>query len=199
MPITTTTKLQAVNTMLATIGSAPVNTLSGSNSADVTMAVQVLDEVSLNVQSKGWHFNTEYGVVLTADPITSEIVVASNVMLVDPEPEDSIGIDIVLRGTRLYDRKNRTYAFTKPVTAKVIWALEWEDLPQAAKNYLMIRASRIFQDRVVGSEKHHAFTERDELIALAGLRNYEGETADHSIFDNYSVYRVIDRPYPYRF
>jgi len=194
MAISITSKLQAVNTMLATIGSSPVNSLTGSNSADVAMAVQTLDEVSLAVQSKGWHFNTDEDRELTPDPISKEIVVGSNVILCDVD--NSSSVDVVLRGTRLYDRVTKTYQFSQSVKAKMVVALEWDELPQAARQYVMIRAARIFSDRAVGSEKQHTFTLRDELVALSNLRRYEGETADHTIFDHYDVYRVIDRQYP---
>lgn len=197
MPLTTTTKLQAVNTMLATIGSSPINSLSGANSADVAMAVQTLDEVSLSVQSKGWHFNTEEDRTLTPDPVTSEIVLASNTILCDVDHPNNRDVDVVVRGQKLYDRLNKTFQFSKELKAKIIYALDWDDLPQSARFYVMIRAARIFQDRAVGSDKHHTFTLRDELMALSQLRRYEGETADYTIFDNYDVFRVIDRQYPY--
>lgn len=199
MPLTTTTKLQAVNTLLATIGSAPVNNISGSNSADVAMALQTLDEVSLSVQAKGWHFNTEEDRTYTPDPFTNEISVGNSILLCDVEHPNNDGIDVVLRGTKLYDRQNQTFEFTREIKAKVIMALDWDELPQAARFYIMIRSARIFQDRTVGSEKHHTFTLRDELTALTQLRRYEGDTGDHSIFDNYDVFRVIDRRYPYQF
>lgn len=199
MPLTTTTKLQAVNTLLATIGSAPVNNISGSNSADVAMALQTLDEVSLSVQSRGWHFNTEDERTYNPDPTTKEIVIGNSVLMCDVDHPNNDGIDVVVRGTKLYDRKNLTFEFTRQVVAKVVFGLDWDDLPQPARFYIMIRSARIFQDRVVGSEKHHTFTLRDEIAALTQLRRYEGETADHSIFDSYDVYRVVDRRYPYQF
>jgi hypothetical protein len=197
MAITTTTKLQAVNTMLATIGSAPINSLTGTNSADVAMAVQTLDEVSLSVQAKGWHFNTDEDTTLTPDSVTKEITLPSNTILCDVEYPNNTSVDVVVRGQRLYDRLNKTFQFEKELKAKMVYALEWDELPQSARFYTMIRASRIFQDRAIGSEKHHTFTLRDELTALTQLKRYEGETADHTIFDNYDVFRVIDRQYPY--
>lgn len=202
MAVSTTTKLQAVNTMLATIGSAPVNQLTGPNapnSADVAMAMNTIDEVSLNVQARGWHFNREEDVTLTPDPVTKEIVVASNVLLVDVDYPNNDGLDITLRGTKIYNKKTNSTQFTGPLEkVDLVRVLEWDELPQAARYYIAIRAARIFQDRVVGSDKHHGYTQQDELIALSNLKKYEGETADHSIFDNYDVYRVIDRRYPYQ-
>lgn len=195
MALGTTTKLQAINTMLGTIGTAPINTLVGVNSADVAMAQNVLDEISVAVQSQRWHFNTEHDVELTPDAASGEIAIPQNALLVDIDSR--LEVDVAIRGNRLYDLKGHTYRFTEPVKVKMVYALEWEDLPQAARHYISIRAARVFQDRAVGSEKHHAFTLRDEMMALASLKDYEGETADHSIFDDYSVYRVIERRYPY--
>ena len=53
-----TTQLQAVNSMLSTIGEAPVNSLD-SGLVDAETAETVLNEVSRDVQSFGWNFNTE--------------------------------------------------------------------------------------------------------------------------------------------
>ena len=50
MPLTRTSKLEAVNIMLSAIGEAPVNSLDPLDGellpADVSIAVNVLDEVS---------------------------------------------------------------------------------------------------------------------------------------------------------
>lgn len=201
MPLGPTTKLQAVNTMLSTIGSSPVNTLTGNNSADVAMAVQILDEVSLGTQSEGWFWNTERDVPMAADPVTNEITVPINSLLVDVDPPNNGDMNIIVRGTKLYDLTTRTTVFPAGTVLKatVIYGLEWEEMPQAARYYINIRAARIFQDRMVGSEKHHSFTLRDEIMALSKLKEHDGETSDRSIFDNYDVYRVIDRGYPQDF
>lgn len=204
MPLTRTTKLQAVNTMLATIGSAPVNQLiapGAPNSADVAIAVNTLDEVSLNIQARGWHFNTEEDIPMTPDVGTKEIYISDNVVFADIERENDLGgkYDITVRNNKLYNRKTDSYQFDEVVKLKMVRALDWDELPQAARHYITIRAARIFQDRVVGSDKHHAFTQQDEFQALGLLKKFDGDSADHSIFDNYDVYRVIDRVYPYQF
>jgi hypothetical protein len=196
MPLGTTSKLQAINMMLGTVGTAPINSLTGSNSADVAMAQNILDEISVAVQSMRWHFNTETDVEMSPDSTTGFISIPPNALTVDVD--DTVESDVAIRGGRLYDKQTHAYVFAEAVKAKVTYALEWDDLPQAARHYIAIRAARVFQDRFVGSEKHHAFSLRDEMTALATLKDYEGETADHTIFDHPSVSRVIDRRYPYR-
>ena len=67
---TLTTQLEAVNSMLSYISESPVNAIP----ADLTtlppsaeIAVNLLAETSREVQSEGWHFNTEKEYELTAD------------------------------------------------------------------------------------------------------------------------------------
>jgi hypothetical protein len=196
--MTNTTKLRALNTLLANIGAAPVNSVD-TPSADVALALATLDEASISVQNYGWHFNTEDDYPMTPDD-DGFVALPDNVILVDVDvannPDD---LDVVVRGSRLYDRANHTYVFAKSFKARIVRALEWDDLPQAARTYIMILAARMFQDRAVGSEKHHGFTVRDEQMALANLKRFEAQTGDYNIFDNHSVSRVIDRYYPHPF
>jgi hypothetical protein len=52
MTITTrTSELEAVNTILSTVGEAPLNSLTGSLPVDGTMARNVLNEINREVQS----------------------------------------------------------------------------------------------------------------------------------------------------
>ena len=71
---TSMTELEAVNVLLTTIGEAPVNTLTGNQVTDVTIANQVLTEVSREVQAQGWHFNTEDKVVLSRNEFKQIVI-----------------------------------------------------------------------------------------------------------------------------
>ena len=101
-----TTKLEAVNTMLGVIGETPVNTISGSSlPVSVVTALNVLDEVNREVQSEGWHFNTEFEYSLTRDA-SNQFNLPTNVLKIDTPVDKYTDIDIVQRGNTLYDRKN---------------------------------------------------------------------------------------------
>ncbi len=188
------TELDAVNIMLQAIGEAPVNTLSAGSVADVTIAQAILKEASHRIQEIGWHFNTELDYPLVPD-VDGAITLAANIVRVDQDSNvDNGDYDLVQRGTQLYDRKNRTAVFTATVRAEVVLLLPFASLPPIARRYVTIKAARIFQARMVGSETLNAFTERDEAEAKMAFEESEGENADYSIFDSYSVYRSIDRP-----
>lgn len=58
MATSPTTVLEAVNTMLSSIGEAPVNSLA-SGFEDAELAESIINNVNREVQSKGFVFNTD--------------------------------------------------------------------------------------------------------------------------------------------
>ncbi len=184
------TMLEAVNIMLSVIGEAPVNTLEGAATNDVIQATSILNEISREVQSMGWHFNTEREYPLVPD-VNQEIILASNMVRVDADayPE----FDVVQRGSKLYDKKSHSFKFDRTLKAEIIFLLGFEEIPQIARQYITIRAARIFQDRIVGSEVIHGFGEDDERKAYADLKEAEGDTGDPTIFDHYDAARPLIR------
>ena len=190
-----TTELEAINTMLSTIGESPVNAVEDTGNVDVVIARQILQSVSREVQARGWHFNTEKNYTITPDS-AGYLVLPNTVLKVDTVYPDC-SKDVVVRGSRLYDREKHTYVFTDAVKVDMTILLAFDELPEVARNYVTIRASRIFQERVVGSDTLHAFNSQDEARAMVSLMEYEADTADLNILSgNYSVYRILgDRPW----
>jgi hypothetical protein len=193
MSLTKTTELEAVNTMLSVIGEAPVNTLDASSkTSDVIIAQTLLNEVSREVQSAGWNFNREYEVKLLKD--SSDVInIPTNAARIDVESAHKGRKEYIQRGDKLYNKTDRTFTMTSDLKCTITYMLTWEELPQSARQYIMIRAARKFQDRVVGSGKHHDFNQLDEFHALVNLREAESDGGDYTIFDHYDVARVIDR------
>jgi hypothetical protein len=163
MPNSASTELEAINLMLSTIGETPVNSLSGVLPADVAMARNSLAAIVREIQLMGWHFNTEEDYPLPLGP-NGEITVPPNVAAAFP-PEGDLGLDVLVRGNRLYDRANHTYTFTEPVSLTVKLLLPFDSLPEAFKWYATVRAAMKFQDQVVGSDGLHNFTADDEARA----------------------------------
>lgn len=195
MALSMTSELDAINIMLGTIGESPINSLDAATGVvDAVTARAILSEVSVQVQEEGWHFNTEYEFVLTPALGTNEIYVPANTIEVDASAYDRNDIDVAIRGNRLYDRKNKTFQFQQDIKADLTILLEFNELPQAARHYITVRAARVFQQRVVGSDTLGSFSEKDEARALRSMRRYESKTADYNILTgNYSVMRTIDR------
>ena len=178
---TKTSKLKAVNTILSNIGQAPTNSLDIANPM-VALAQNILDDVSTDVQSEGWTFNSEQQYPFTPDASTKEIAIPVNILQIDsPHPAR---LDVVVRQNKLYDRANHTYRWDESKKLNVVWLLEWEDLPEAAKQYISIRAANLFAMRATGSAEVAKYSEREEGSARAALIQYECEQGDYSIFSD---------------
>ena len=189
-----TSKLEAVNSMLGVIGESPVNTLGGTSvPVSVVTAESLLDEVTREIQSDGWHFNTEYDYDVVRDAVTNKFVLPSNTLKIDTEAGKYTDIDVVQRGASLYDRKNHTDVFTQDLKVIITFQLDFTEMPEQFRYFVLVRASRKFANRFLGSQEIEAFTLRDEIEAKARAIASDSENADRTIFDNYDVQRVIDR------
>jgi len=181
---TYTTQLEAVNSMLGHIGESPVNSISDTAAVPVSVSVAIaaLNEVSKDVQSEGWHFNTETGVKYS--PTGGSITVPADIIQFDPI---DTSLDIVQRGATLFDRKNNTTTFTSDLTVNQMRLLDWDSLPEVARRYITLKASRVFQGRIIGSRELESLIARDEYVARANLLEADGSTSDRTIFDNYDT------------
>lgn len=189
MPVIASTELDAINTMLTTIGESPVNSISAST-ADTRIAQLILHEVDRATQIKGWNWNTETDVVLTPNVNTTHISLANNVVRVSIDKRTYTNIDVVQRGTRLYDKKNKTFDFKSPIKAQIVHLLPFTDLPEQARYYIVVRSARLFQQRMIGDATGSAFSAEEETTALMALQDSEDETANHNIFNQYDVAKV---------
>jgi len=192
LPVVATTELEAVNTMLTTIGESPVNTISEST-ADTRIAYIILGEVNRATQIRGWHWNTESDVTLTPDSVTKEITLGTDVVRVDVDERTYSNVDVIQRGTKLYDKKNHTYQFTSPLKAEVVYLRTFAEMPEQARYYIIVRSARLFQQRMIGDATGSAFSSEEETTALLALQNAEDETADYNILDQYDIGKVTSR------
>ena len=187
-----TTELEAVNQMLGTIMEAPINTLQGVESLDAQKAIAVLAEVSRLLQSEGWNFNTEVAMPLAQDAFTGEITLPGNCISVDPTDTDA-ALDLVQRGNRLYDRANHTYVIGKSVKVDMTVLLSFDELPEVARKYIAVMASRVFQKRQVGSTTLDGFTAEDENKAMRAFKRVMRSTTNPNIFNSPDQQRMRRR------
>lgn len=160
----TTTELSAVNSMLATVGEAPINTLEDLGVVDAITARSCLLEVTREVCVEGWTFNTDTNFPIVPEGFAPfEATVPPNALSV--VPNDAA---LTVRGNRIYDTSRYSYNFQDfdPIECTVIWGLSFEELPEVTRQYVALRAARRFQKRAVASELLHAITEEDERRAM---------------------------------
>ena len=196
---TKTTLLDSVNVILSNIGQAPVTNLDTPNPM-VNLAVGMIQEVSRAVQAEGWVFNTEDEYPLPRD-INNEILIADNVLQMDLSRFTRF--DVVLRSGKLYDKTNHTYKFEQDLKAFITWIFPFDEIPEAFKNYITIRAANLFAARVVGSQEVVKYSQQEETIARSAMIEYETQQGDYNMLgarDGRNVvsgYMPIDTIYRY--
>lgn len=177
-PITRTTELEAINEMLRAIGESPVSTLDSGNS-DVTTALDLLRSHSRRVQAMGWHFNTERDYTISPDS-NGYLNVPSNALKIDTTG-NSAYLDVVQRGTKLYNKEDHTFVFSTSVNVDMVVGLTWDELPESARAHITALAGLEFVDTDIGSDTRHQFTGQRVAATRALLEAEEADNADYNM------------------
>lgn len=185
-----TSRLDAVNTMLSAAGETPVSSLVDNAGVDVAMADQILTECERSVQAAGWRWNTR----TAALPVVSnQIPLADSIIRVDMN--DNGTTQYTIRNGYLFDLDANSKDFTQAVTAEIVELLDWDDLPEAARQYVMHKAARIFVSRTVTDQTLIAAATRDEGESLMKLEREEATTGNYRVFNQRDLL-VVDRGGP---
>lgn len=179
-----TTTLEAVNDLLDAIGEAPVSSLNDL-ALDAASALATLQRTSREVQTEGWHWNTF--VRRLAANSDKEFLVPSTTVRVDTIGS-STRVDVVLHGNKLFDRrpfKNTTVFEETSLDVETVEILGFEQLPEVARQYIYIRAARIFQEKELGSSSLSRFDRGDELDARASLEDDQHRTSDRTMIEGH--------------
>ena len=196
------TELQAINRMLAGIGQSPITQAGLDNAAnpDVAIATETLYEVSRQIQSEGWAFNKEYNVIMSPN-VDGKIAVAVDVMQIDTSDFIYRGnsrsnyydtatyngvvnasMDVIIKDNFLYDKRNKTNVFAKPIQCTVIYYRKFTDCPPSIQYYIADKAAETLCQRVVGdTDMYKMLAQRTEDSRTYALQ-YETEQGDYSFF-----------------
>ena len=180
MGLNLTSELEAVNKVLRMMGEAPVNSLAGQFGL-AKQAHDTLKETSRQIQSEGWSFNTDYERDLVRTVGTDEIELSSDISRVRIDPYEYPDYEVVQRGLKLYDRRNNTSIFSEDLKADVTYILSWTDLPEHARQYIMIKAGRQLQDQILGSADLTQINLTIEAEAKALFMEEENNAGDHNM------------------
>ena len=179
MALSRTSFLEAVNRVLQMLGEAPVNSLQGqfglAKQAEVAM-----NDVSRTIQTEGWSFNTDLEKKFERNS-SNEIELSSNVSRVVVDNLEYPDIDVVQRGDKLYDRRKNRYTFDEDLIVDMTTILEWDLLPEHARQYITIKAGRQLQEAIIGSSDLTKLNLTQELEARSAFLEEETSKTEHSM------------------
>ena len=157
--------LDVVNECLASMGEAPLNTLSEPHEFRGS-ALKALARANSRIQAAGWWFNIE-AIELVPNSTTAQIQLpgdclkwqsgvrtADTLLRGQPKPW------LVERGGRLYDTRTQAFEITETVVGELVREVPFEDLPQVMNDYVAAEAVLKFQS---GFDADNS--KRQELVA----------------------------------
>lgn len=193
-----TTLLEAVNTVLSTVGNAPVSSVDGGGIEDADIALRLVTELTRRVCNRSFDWNTDSEYPLAPDA-EGYINLPLGALTVDPQtPTDKL---VVRRNPAndklgLWNKSTHTFSFTEAVECEVTWGFPFEDLPETARDFIVLSAGRTFQKRFVGSQVLDRYSAEDVAEAWAELKKTELRSRDYNLFrDNPTMARSANRSY----
>ena len=189
--MTSLSEIEAINIMLGTISVAPVSSIDDSKDLNVSVAKQMLFDTSREVQSSQYYFNTDRNYPLSKNT-DNEIPLPENSLYVAPDRE-FWSYRATPRGTKLYNGKDHNYKFDKSLTASITFFLNWDLLPQPAKQLIAIKAARKFQLRMLPDDYTSKFSQQEEVEAKAQLEDYDAMTSEYNLADSNPVFQTLNR------
>ena len=105
------------------------------------------------------------------------------------------GVPVLVLYDRVANRDGFPVADRTNLWLDTISLFNFEQMPDVARQYVMVMATRRYLARVMPSGSLVGFTERDELIALRALEREQGEVDVYNMMDHPDVARALgDRP-----
>ena len=192
--ITPTSELQSVNIMLSTIGEAPVNSITGTTTVDVSTAINILNETSMSIQSQGWNFNTHLNYNSLSIDSNGKVHLPSNCVKADANHSYRY-LNYTIRNGYLYDMDNHTDVFTSaPSTVDLVLVQQFSHLPEYARQYITMKAARRFAARFIGDKEITQLIGQDENEALMAFHQADSQEADANMLNgDQNTFSIINR------
>ena len=207
--LATDTELSAVNSILGSIGQAPVTTL-GAVTTDVTSSGQeivntyanpqiaiihnLLMEVTKDVQNEGWHFNKQDNKKVSPDG-NGNFLIPNNYLRYDVHGGlYDRNLDVVRKNGKLWDNVKDSDVFTGDLYFDITYLLDFNDVPPAIQRYIISRASVRAATQLVSNSDLVKLLKLEENQTKASALEYDCEQGDHTFFgfpheSNYRSYQ----------
>jgi hypothetical protein len=197
------TELSAVNAILGAIGQSPITSISGASAnPEVAFIYNLLRDCNVDIQSEGWHFNSEKHVKYTPDSTSKKIAIGNNILKADlHDGWSDRTYDVVNQAGFLYDKYDHTLEWDDPIYLDIIKLITYEDIPEVFKRYVVYKASTRAATQLVGNPQLVQLLQTQEALARATCLEYECNQGNHSMFgfpedtiyDTYQPWRNLRR------
>lgn len=142
------TLLDAVNSILDSIGEESVDTLDQEANADVANAMRLLQITSAEVQAVKWAFNVDETFELVPEATTGKIAYLPHYL----DITTAGGTPYVNRGGFLWDRLAKTDTFTGRLVVTMVEQVPFEELPLVFRQFITYKTAFRFNNKYYGEQ-----------------------------------------------
>ena len=181
------TELSAVNAILGAIGQSPVTSINKTN-PEIGFIYNLLRDSNVDLQSEGWHFNTERHVKYTPQDVggVKKIAIGSDILQMDvTDGWSKRNYDVVKRNGYLYDKYDHTDDWdelTDGIDLDIVRLISYEDLPEVFKRYIIYKAAVRAATQLVGNPQLAQLLAQQEALSRAAIMEYECNQGNHTMF-----------------
>ena len=181
------TELSAVNAILGAIGQSPVTSINKTN-PEIGFIYNILRDSNVDLQSEGWHFNTERHVKYTPQDVggVKKIAIGNDILKMDvSDGWSKRNYDVVKRNGYLYDKYDHTDDWdelTDGIDLDIVRLISYEDLPEVFKRYIIYRSSVRAATQLVGNPQLAQLLAQQEALTRAAIMEYECNQGNHTMF-----------------
>lgn len=140
--------LEAINNILPYFGEAPITRVD-SKHPTVSMIMGVMQQTRLNLLNKGWWFNTANTRLFPSSQDNMIVVPANSLNIIGTH-----GDEVQVRGKALYDLRTGSFLFKKPVDVRIVYDVDFQDLPRTAAYWIQCRTTISAYSRDYGYEQN---------------------------------------------
>lgn len=186
-----TTRIDAINQALTYIGVNTVASLDDPVRQDVIATEQTLDEVLKHVATQSNFHNVYEEVTLTPD---SEGFIYVSDDIYNVELVDDAATQVIIKGDRVYNITDKTFVFNSPTKFEVQYYLDFDDLPEVVKIYVVMSTARRVYLKLFGPSATLQTLAFEEKMAYDVWQRWEFDQGDYNVLSNYDTFKVWAAP-----
>jgi hypothetical protein len=186
-------ELEALNLLLRAIGSSKVNS-TVSTQPDVANAMATLNRYRRSAQKRGWWYNIDYNVSFTVNEDGTVRIPKEYTLVKFSCP------DLVVRGTKLYDKNRQSYIFTGNRTIiadRTTYICPWDEMPLSLQEHVAYLANASFIEDEVEDTKRAEVQRHLAGIAMLDVKKEDLEQGQYNTFKKSRVVRARYGVRPY--
>lgn len=189
------TKLEAVNYVMTRMGMYHVAALDTGGASEAGYIEKIIDEVEMEVQADGWHYNRHRKRDIQRDSNDNIPVPTGTLAIWDTE--DQNWMNITQLGGFLYNLDEETDVFDTDVDAVVTLRYQWACIPVIIRQYIASRAAvRYCENR--GVRDRIAILRDEESKRMGAAKRFNNRSRETNLLDTADARNVRGQRRTYR-